>query len=78
MRGKQRESITLGHYPDISLQEARKKAMATLVTKPRTGPSQPLLDVLDEFICLHWDKLFSPKSTTQIIDFFDSIGHELT
>ncbi len=57
MRGQQRERITLGHYPDISLQEARKKAMVVLVTKPRTNPTQPLLDVLDEFIRLHCDKL---------------------
>ena len=42
MRGQQRERITLGHYPDISLQEARKKAMVVLVTKPRTNtPRSP-------------------------------------
>ena len=30
MKGKKRERITIGHYPDLSLSEARRKAMLAL------------------------------------------------
>jgi integrase len=34
MRGKNRELITLGHYPDLSLSDARAKAKKLLATEP--------------------------------------------
>jgi hypothetical protein len=34
MRGKNRELVTLGHYPDLSLSDARAKAKKLLATEP--------------------------------------------
>ncbi len=52
MKGKERRRITIGHYPALSLKEARKKAHATLGTDAGPTKAPTFLDALDEFLKL--------------------------
>jgi Arm DNA-binding domain len=53
MRGKQRERITIGRYPEWSLKDARKEAQALLAAPPRKNAAMPIAQALKQFIELH-------------------------
>lgn len=61
IRGTVRERITVGQYPIISLQEARKKAKLLLATKGRQNPTTGLQDALAAFLKLHCEPLKNYK-----------------
>ncbi len=61
MRGKQRERLTIGRYPDWSLKDARKEAQALLAAPPRKNAAMPLKQALKQFIELHCDTLKGGK-----------------
>ena len=48
--GRQRRIKTLGRYPDVTLAEARKKALAVLAAEPEQTSSKKFADAVDEFI----------------------------
>jgi integrase len=51
MVGKRRRRITLGHYPQLSLHDARDKARRLFLDPPNS--SLPFKDVLNQYISLH-------------------------
>jgi hypothetical protein len=57
--GKRRERITVGHYQEMPLKEARKKAVALLGQPERSRPATPFQEALDAFIEKHVDHLKS-------------------
>jgi integrase len=67
IRGKRRERITIGLWPSITLQDARRRAKALLGTTPRSGTSTPFLEALDNFIEKHVDLLKSGKGMERIL-----------
>jgi Arm DNA-binding domain len=49
--GRERRIKTLGRYPDVSLADARKKALAVLAAEPAAAPSTvKFAEAVDEFI----------------------------
>jgi hypothetical protein len=53
VKGENRTKVRLGHYPSLTLAEARKKALMTLGTP--TAPAKPSMvfhDALDTFLAL--------------------------
>ena len=67
IRGKTRERISIGLYPAINLQEARKRAKALLGTPTHLGGSTPFLDALEQFIELHVSRLKSFAGMERIL-----------
>lgn len=56
MRGRLRERVTLGHYPDVSLADARREALRVL-SEERLGPkaaSVSLKDAREAFLTEHY------------------------
>jgi integrase len=65
VRGDNRTKVTLGHYPSVSLQDARKKAHAALVALPDEKPTLAFPEALDTFLERHGATL-RPKSLYQL------------
>ena len=63
VKGKNRTKITLGHYPSLSLQDARKKALVEIgsPTASRSAPTFP--DALNAFLT---QDRWKPSSKYQI------------
>jgi integrase len=51
MLGEDRRRITVGHYPQLKLQDARLKARHILLSPPPSSP--PFKDLLDDYCNLH-------------------------
>ena len=51
MTGKQRKRTTIGHYPELSLQDARRKARHVLLSPPSISPL--FQDALQDYCNLH-------------------------
>ncbi len=67
IRGKRRERVSIGRYPETSLKEARKRARGLLGAEELSGPSTTFAAALDEFISSHVDKLKSAKGMKRIL-----------
>lgn len=67
MRGKQRERLTIGHYPDKTLQDARKSAKALLATSAPQNGSTGFLEALESYLTLHVSTLRTAKETERIL-----------
>ena len=66
IKGKNRTKVTLGHYPELSLSEARKRALAALAAPETVEVASPTFKVaLDEFYEKHVSTL-RPLSAYQI------------
>src|SRR5580704_14563412 len=65
VKGDNRTKVSLGHYPSISLQDARKKAHAALVALPDEKPALAFPEALDAFLERHGATL-RPKSLYQL------------
>jgi integrase len=50
IKGEKRAKIRLGHYPALSLADARKRAMVTLGSPMEPAPAQPFPDALAAFL----------------------------
>ncbi len=67
MRGKKRTRVTLGHYPQLSLSEARKKAMAALGETPTSVADRMNFETaLEKFITQHCEPNYRPHSRYQV------------
>jgi integrase len=82
IKGENRTKVTLGHYPAMSLAEARKSAMATLVS-PTQGKSHiSFPDAVEAFLALPRWRFHSKRVLTSSLKHFtwkrgiDRITHE--
>lgn len=50
IRGKERRLTTIGKYPDISLQDARREAKRLLVADPSKLPAKPLTEAVEAYL----------------------------
>jgi Arm DNA-binding domain len=67
MRGKKRTRVTLGHYPQLGLSEARKKAMAALGETPTTIANRMNFETaLEKFVTQHCEPNYKPRSRYQV------------
>lgn len=66
MYGVKRTLKVLGRYPDVTLAEARKKALVLLGTQPERSEAPKFSDALDQFLDIHGRKLkASSKAETE-------------
>ena len=63
--GKNKTKVTLGHYPDMSLAEARKRALMALATHAEPTNVPTFVDARQEFFEKHTPNL-RPRSAYQI------------
>lgn len=65
LRGTTRERVSVGHYPDLSLQEARREAKRLLIepTQPRSATFDK---VLDQFLATHCEQNHRPRTRKEI------------
>jgi len=67
MRGKKRTRVTLGHYPQLGLSEARKKAMAAFGETPTTIANRMNFETaLEKFVTQHCVPNYRPRSRYQV------------
>jgi integrase len=53
LKGENRTKVRLGHYPAMSLQDARKKAFTTLGSPLEPPPAPPFVEARDQFLETH-------------------------